>query len=242
MESSPTTAKNQAGSIASDTIRRGAIQANDVSYSFGPNPAVRRVSLSIMPGEKVALVGPSGCGKSTLLYLLAGLIVPDSGSVSFGNINLSALARDKRAHERLTNFGFVFQFAELLPELTLRENAELPARMMKDLRALAEVSSLLGRLGIADVSDHLPSRASGGQRQRTAIARAVAHRPAVIFADEPTGALDRHAGLQALAELAGAVDELGSALLVVTHDPTVAEAMDRTIVMEDGSVMDRGRN
>lgn len=215
-----------------------ALRAQQVTFSFAEgDPVVNKVDLDVRQGERVALVGPSGCGKSTLLHLLAGILVPESGEVHVGGVTLSDLSQDERAAVRLRDFGFVFQFSELLPELTLRENVELPIRLMRRPGAGRGVASrLLDDLGIENVADRFPSQVSGGQRQRAAIARALVHRPGVVFADEPTGALDQESGAAALDALLRLSNETGASLVVVTHDDRVAGALDRVVPMSDGHV------
>jgi len=212
------------------------LEARGVSFGFaGGALVIEDADLTIERGERVGLVGPSGCGKSTLLYLLAGILVPTTGEVRLDGELLSDLDQDARARLRLEHFGFVFQFGELLPELTLFENASLPGRIQRAHdTSTAAVDAVFARLGISQVRDRIPSRVSGGQRQRAALARAVAHRPSVVFADEPTGALDSAAGAAALAELSGLSSEYGASLLVVTHDREVARSMDRVVEMADG--------
>ena len=214
------------------------LSARGVSFAFGQETIVREVDFSVDAGERVALVGPSGSGKSTLLHLLAGVLVPAEGLISFGDETLSQLDVDGRADIRLRHFGFVFQFAELLPELTLRENAELPSRIIGLKRSVfrQSVAEVFDSLGITDVADKAPSQVSGGQRQRAAIARALAHQPSVVFADEPTGALDQETGSTALQALLSLSESLGTSLVVVTHDLRIASQFDRVVTLRDGCV------
>lgn len=220
------------------TTNAQSLTATGVTFDFGGEQVVRDVDLAIGPGERLALVGPSGSGKSTLLHLLAGVLVPTEGAVAFGESPLSRLNADDRAAIRLRDFGFVFQFAELLPELSLRENVELPCRILGQNRASYRSSAqdLLDVLGVSDVADRPPSKVSGGQRQRAAIARALVHRPAVVFADEPTGALDQETGAAALRALLGLSESMGSTIVVVTHDDRIAAQLDRVVHLRDGRI------
>ena len=176
------------------------LRATEVSIAFGGTPVLHEVSLAVAAGEVVAVMGPSGSGKSTLMHCLAGLLVPDSGTVELDGVALGSLSERRRSRLRLERYGFVAQFGDLVPELTLRENVELPLRLLgHGRRAAAERSAeLLDRLGIAAVADARAGAASGGQVQRAAVARALAHRPAVLLADEPTGALVSVTGVQVL--------------------------------------------
>ena len=215
------------------------LSARELTYAYAAIPVLQDVSLDIGAGERVALLGPSGSGKSTLLYCLAGIVVPSRGEVTLAGQTLSGLSSDERAKRRLGSFGFVFQFAELVPELTLRENVELPLRLLGVQRSQyrSRARELLDRLGIDDVADRPAREVSGGQAQRCAIARAVAHRPQVLFADEPTGALDTASATVALRELLDAAADVEATLVVVTHDAAVARQLDRTVTLLDGRVV-----
>jgi putative ABC transport system ATP-binding protein len=210
--------------------------ADGVHLSYGRTVALAGANATVSPGETVALVGPSGSGKSSLLYCLAGLIVPDRGSVRFGDLDLTKLTDDQRSDVRRSRFGFVFQFAELVPELTLRENIMLPMELngIGRRERQSRASELIERLDLVEHADRRPSRVSGGQAQRAAVARAVAHRPAVVFADEPTGSLDSANGEVVLELLLKLAKEDGSSVILVTHDERVAARADRTIRMLDG--------
>jgi putative ABC transport system ATP-binding protein len=208
----------------------------DVTFGFGDGQeTLGPIDLHVPAGGRVALVGPSGSGKSTLLQLIAGVLTPRRGLVSLDGDGFSRLGVDARARVRLQRMGLVFQFAELLPELTLRENVEFPSRLL-GRRADEHVEEVLRRLGIDHVADHVPSRVSGGERQRAAIARAVAHHPAVILADEPTGALDEANGSQVLDLLLEVADTEGATLIVVTHDAEVAKRLPTLITLRDGLI------
>lgn len=210
----------------------------DVEHSFGSTVALGGASATVGPGERIALVGPSGSGKTTLLYCMAGLITPDTGAVSFHDRDFAGLTDIERSALRLRSFGFVFQLAELVPELTLRENIALPLDLLgvPRRRRADRVGELLDRLGITAQADRRPARVSGGQAQRAAVARAVAHRPEVVFADEPTGSLDSANGAAVMDLLFGLSAEQGTALVLVTHDRELARRADRVVVLRDGVV------
>ncbi|MFZ4842123.1 ABC transporter ATP-binding protein [Mycetocola saprophilus] len=214
------------------------IEAIHLSHAFGDTHALQDVSLKIHAGESVAIMGASGSGKSTLLHTLAGIQVPDSGEVWFRGEPLSGLADAERSRIRLESFGFVFQFADLVPELTLAENIALPLELLDTPRRHVKnrVSDLLGALALEHCQHRLPDLASGGERQRAAVARAIAHQPSVIFADEPTGALDSASGKAVLDLLLRGVRALNAALIMVTHDPLVASRCDRILTVHDGQL------
>ena len=199
--------------------------------------ALRGVDLVVRTGEWVAVVGPSGSGKSTLLQLLGGLDVPDEGTVRLGADELSELSETARARLRRRRVGYVFQFFNLLGDLTVTENVALPLLLAGASRAAARdrVRDLLERLGIEHVAGAVPDSLSGGEQQRVALARALANGPAVLLADEPTGNLDSTAAALVL-DLLRAEHERGQAVVVVTHDGTVAAAADRVCVMRDGLI------
>lgn len=204
--------------------------------SYGDTVALVSASATVHAGEAVAITGASGSGKTTLLYCMAGLLRPQGGTVSFLDRVLDTMPESELSRLRRTSFGFVFQSAELVPEFTLRENVALPLEILgvhrKERRA--RVSELLDRLGLSDHADRRPSQVSGGQAQRAAVARALVHRPAVVFADEPTGALDSENTQIVLATLLALTKDHASALLLVTHDPDVASVADRVIHVTDG--------
>src|SRR4051812_9044960 len=174
--------------MSSDVVLRGS----RLRHSYGAQQVLRGVDVTVRAGEVVALMGPSGSGKSTLLHLLGGLLQPDVGEVELLGRRIDRLSERQRSHVRLKQLGFVFQFGDLVPELTGVENVELPARLLGASRSAARASALdmLERLDVADVADRRLNEISGGQVQRIAVARALIHRPAVVLADEPTGALD----------------------------------------------------
>lgn len=214
------------------------IEAKQVSFSFGNTPALRDVSVAIDAGEAVAIMGRSGSGKSTLLHCLAGLLVPDTGEIWFGDRRLDNTSDSARSARRLTDMGMVFQFGHLVPELSLLENVALPLMATGTKRVAAETraTELLERLDVAALADRRPAEVSGGQMQRAAIARSLVHRPAVVFADEPTGALDSVTGQLALEAMLAAARIDSAAVVIVTHEARLASYCDREIVMRDGAI------
>jgi putative ABC transport system ATP-binding protein len=198
-------------------------------------PAVDGVDLEIEAGSRLAIVGPSGCGKSTLLSLLGVLEKPSQGKVWIADQEVTSLSEARRADLRRRSIGFVFQSHDLLPFLTAYENVEFQAALSGV--PSAAVNDLIKRLGLAEHTEKLPDQLSGGQRQRVGLARALAHRPALILADEPTGELDSESSRVAMELLLEAQQELGATLIVVTHDPDVAARLNRTVSMRDGHVV-----
>jgi putative ABC transport system ATP-binding protein len=198
--------------------------------------ALDEVSLTVQAGFSVAVTGPSGCGKSTLLGVLGGLAAPSSGVVRIVGEELSSLPERRRSSFRRTHVGFVYQADNLLPFLTVVENVGLQVALTGVSGAADRPLDLLDKLGLADVADRLPDHLSGGQRQRAAVARAVVHRPEVILADEPTGALDAANAVGVLDLLLEAQHEIGATLVIVTHDRDAASRMDRRIGLRDGRV------
>jgi putative ABC transport system ATP-binding protein len=216
------------------------LAGTDLTKSFGPTPALIAAALSIWPGEVVAVMGPSGSGKSTLLHCLAGIVRPDSGRVLYGGTDIGALSDTRRSALRRQDFGFVFQFGQLVPELTCLENVALPLRLAGVKRSIAEhaASSWLARLEVAEVAGQRPGDVSGGQGQRVAVARALVAEPKVVFADEPTGALDSLNGERVMKLLVTAARESRTAVVLVTHEPRVAAYSDREVVVRDGRTRD----
>jgi ABC-type lipoprotein export system ATPase subunit len=198
--------------------------------------ALAGIDLAVAAGEAVAVVGPSGSGKSTLLHLAGGLDVPDEGTVRVDGHDVANLSRRDRARMRRHDVGFVFQFFHLLPSLSVAENVELP--LLLDRRGRRDrarrVAELLDRVGMAGRADHLPGELSGGEMQRTAIARALAVRPRLVLADEPTGNLDSATGGTVLDLLCGLVGDDGTALVMVTHDEAAAARAGRVLHVRDG--------
>jgi putative ABC transport system ATP-binding protein len=216
------------------------LTAAGLHKSFGPTTALAGAGLGVRAGEMVAVVGPSGSGKSTLLHCLAGILVPDSGTVTYRERDVSAMPDRERSALRRGDFGFVFQFGQLVPELTSRENVALPLRLAGLRRRAAEerAGEWLRRLEVADVAAQRPGEISGGQGQRVAVARALAGEPRVIFADEPTGALDSLNGERVMRLLTAAARDTRAAVVLVTHEPRVAAYADREIVVRDGRSAD----
>jgi len=215
------------------------LEGRDLTVSFGETSALRGATITVGTGEIVALMGPSGSGKSTLLHCLAGVLVPDAGSVRIGELELSEASERKRSAFRLRSVGFVFQFGDLVPELTLVENVALPLQLngVRPREADARARSVMADLGVLVVADRRAGAVAGGQAQRAAVARALVHRPKVIFADEPTGSLDTVAGEAVLDALVSLARDAGTSVLIVTHDNRVAAHADRLVTMRDGCVV-----
>ncbi|MEW2507508.1 ABC transporter ATP-binding protein [Amycolatopsis sp. CA-161197] len=214
--------------------------ADGVEKAFGPTQALRGAGVSVAAGEVLAIMGPSGSGKSTLLHCLAGIVRPDAGTITYGGRDLVAMSDRERSALRRTEFGFVFQFGQLVPELTCLENVALPLRLAKVGRRKAEgvAREWLERLQVSDVADKRPGDVSGGQGQRIAVARALVTRPKVVFADEPTGALDSLNGEKVMRMFTEAARQTNAAVVLVTHEARVAAYSDHEIVVRDGRVAD----
>lgn len=227
--------QGRAGTDLKDPAR--LLVARGLVKSFGPTPGLRGADLQVDEGEIVAVMGPSGSGKSTLLHCAAGILRPDAGTVSFLGDDLAALGDRELSELRRQEFGFIFQFGQLIPELSCLANVALPLRLGGMRRRPAEVAARdwLGRLDVAGIADQGPTQVSGGQAQRVAVARALIGSPAVIFADEPTGALDTLQGEKVMALLVRAVRDLNAALVLVTHEPRVAAYSDREVIVRDGA-------
>jgi putative ABC transport system ATP-binding protein len=207
--------------------------------SFGPTPALRGMDLSVDAGEVLAVMGPSGSGKSTLLHCLAGILTPDSGEVTFAGRRVDQLPDRERSRLRRTEFGFVFQFGQLVPELPVLENVGLPLLLGGRGRqaAMAAAEEWLPRLGLDGLGRRLPGELAGGQVQRAAIARALIAGPRLVFADEPTGSLDSVAADEVMELLVATAKEERIGIVVVTHEPRVAAYADRRVTMRDGRVV-----
>lgn len=216
------------------------LAAHDLHKVYGSTPALDGASFSVHPGEVVAVMGPSGSGKSTLLHCLAGIVTPDSGTISYGGRELSAMSDAERSALRRSDFGFVFQFGQLVPELTCLENVALPLRLNGVKRKEAERTARewLERLEVEDLSAQRPGQVSGGQGQRVAVARALVASPKVIFADEPTGALDSLNGERVMELLTESARLANTAVVLVTHEARVAAYSDRDVVVRDGRCRD----
>jgi putative ABC transport system ATP-binding protein len=212
------------------------ISAADLHKSYGRTAALAGASLEVAAGEVVAVMGPSGSGKSTLLHCVAGIVAPDRGTVVYDGRELSAMTDPERSALRRSEFGFVFQFGQLVPELSCRENVALPLRLDGTPRRTAErrADDLLSQLEVADVAGARPGSVSGGEGQRVAVARALVTDPRVLFADEPTGALDSLNGERVMELLTTAARERGTAVVLVTHEARVAAYSNREVVVRDG--------
>jgi putative ABC transport system ATP-binding protein len=228
------------GPSRSEAVKVGGVivEARDLVLSFGETPALRGANLSVERGEIVALMGPSGSGKSTLLHCLAGILVPDSGGVYFDGQRLDVMREAERSRLRRDRFGFVFQFGQLVPELTAEENVALPLLLGGTHRneALREARSWFERLDLEGMEHQRTGEMSGGQSQRVALARGLVARPDVLFADEPTGSLDSLNGELVMDLLTRSARKQGSTVILVTHEPRVAAYADREVMVRDGRV------
>lgn len=219
-----------------------AVIVEDVTRVFGEGAAERRAldgaTLTVRRGEFVAIMGASGSGKSTLLHILGGVDAPTAGRVVVDGMDLSTLGADALALYRRHTVGLVYQFHNLVPFLSVRDNVELPVRFDGSRPDPTTVAELLDLLNIADCKKSMPSELSGGQQQRVAIARALVSRPAVVLADEPTGSLDRENGEKVVGLLGKVQEHFGTTIVLVTHDESVAAAADRVVRISDGRVVD----
>ncbi|MFE4356731.1 MULTISPECIES: ABC transporter ATP-binding protein [Streptomycetaceae] len=222
------------------TTAEPLLHAQDLHKSFGPTPALAGASLTVAAGELVAVMGPSGSGKSTLLHCLAGITRPDQGAITYQGRSLTTSTDSELSALRRTDFGFLFQFGQLVPELSCLENVALPLRLNGTRRKAAEARAAewLERLEVADTAAKRPGEISGGQGQRVGAARALITGPRAVFADEPTGALDSLNGERVMKLLTRAARESGAAVVLVTHDVRVAAYADREIVVRDGRTRD----
>ncbi|MCF6522011.1 ABC transporter ATP-binding protein [Streptomyces sp. JJ36] len=216
------------------------LSARGLHKTYGSTPALAGADFTLHAGEVVAVMGPSGSGKSTLLHCLAGIVPPDEGTVHYRGRAVSTLSDARRSALRRSDFGFVFQFGQLVPELTCTENVALPLRLtgMGRREAEARAAQWLERLEVEDVRHHRPGQISGGQGQRVAIARALVGSPSVVFADEPTGALDSLNGERVMELLTDAARDTRAAVVLVTHESRVAAYSDREVVVRDGRARD----
>jgi putative ABC transport system ATP-binding protein len=212
------------------------LSATGIVKEFGPTRALDAADIEVAAGEVLAVMGPSGSGKSTLLHCMAGILAPDEGRVAYGDRDVTAMSDTERSALRRTDFGFIFQFGQLVPELTCRENAALPLRLAGAGRREAERRAMdwLDRLEVGDLAGQRPGEVSGGEGQRVAVARALVTEPRVVFADEPTGALDSLNGERVMQLLTQAARESGTAVVLVTHEARVAAYSDREVVVRDG--------
>lgn len=223
------------GINSSDVI----IRTDDIKKSYGETHAMRGISLNIKRGEVLAIMGPSGSGKSTLLHTLAGITTPDSGRVYFNGSRIDNLTDRQRTMLRRTKFGFVFQFSQLVPELTAIDNVAIPLLLngVDRRTAYKQAEQWLNRVGINDAKLHnLANQLSGGQIQRVAIARAMIINPEVLFADEPTGSLDSLNSELVMKMFIRTAKDNGTTVVMVTHEPTIAAYADREIIVRDGKI------
>jgi putative ABC transport system ATP-binding protein len=220
------------------------VVADDVSRRYGEGDtavdALKGVSLEVGQGKLTAVMGPSGSGKSTLMHILAGLDRPTSGSVVLDGVEISDLDDGDLTKLRRDKLGFIFQFFNLIPVLTAEENIVLPLSIAGNGVDDEWLRRLVDTVGLSDRLSHRPAELSGGQQQRVAVARALVSKPAVVFADEPTGNLDSKASDEVLCMLRQSVDDLGQTVVMVTHDPEAASHADRLIVLRDGQVVHDG--
>lgn len=214
------------------------LTAGGLTKAHGRTAALRGASVELHAGEILAVTGASGSGKSTLLHCLAGIVRPDAGSVTYDGRRLEDLPEKRLSELRRTEFGVVFQFGQLIPELTVLDNVALPLLLAGTVRAdaRARAGEWLERFGVRGQEDLRPGELSGGQAQRAALARALVTGPRVVFADEPTGALDSLAGEQVMTALVHTARESGTAVLLITHDAQVAAYADREVQLRDGAV------
>ena len=230
------------------------MRARGLEMSFGRTHALRGVDLDLLAGEVLAVTGPSGSGKSTLLHVMAGVLVPDAGSVSYHGgkspgggatdvaediaVNIAALDEAARSRLRLNEFGFIFQFGQLLPDLSALDNVTIPLLLAGTprRRALAQAREALGELGLSEHLDKRPTQLSGGQAQRAAVARALVTGPRILFADEPTGSLDSLAAERTMEVLLASVRSRGASLVIITHDARIAAYADREVTVRDGRI------
>lgn len=219
----------------SESVLKAQQLSKQVTSPEGPLTILDRVSLDISRGESIAIVGASGAGKSTLLGLLAGLDVPSEGKIWLGNEEITALDEDGRAALRADNVGFVFQSFHLIPSLTAKENVMLPLELTGAGNVADSALLALKTVGLEARSSHYPHQLSGGEKQRVAIARAFVVKPTLLFADEPTGNLDKHTGDTVVDLLFRMNRETNTTLVLVTHDPVLASRCDRTLHMDAGS-------
>jgi putative ABC transport system ATP-binding protein len=227
-----------APALAPGVSRGSLVEARGIYKAFGQTPALRGASVTVRQGEILAIMGPSGSGKSTLLHCLAGIFTPDTGDVLFDGQVVNAMGETDRTRLRRTAFGFVFQFGQLVPELTAADNVALPLLLNHTKRKVAykTADTWLDKLGIGDKGGRRTGELSGGEAQRVAVARALALAPKVIFADEPTGSLDSLTGEKVMDLLTDLARQQGATIVLVTHDARVAAYADRVATVRDGIV------
>jgi ABC-type lipoprotein export system ATPase subunit len=224
---------------ASETI----LKLENVSKTFdtprGPLEILKGVSGSVTKGEKVAIIGPSGSGKSTLLSLIGLLDTPSAGSIEISGIKTETLSENEQATFRNKNIGFIFQSFELISPFTVEENIVAPLEIGGHTVSRDELYQLLDNLGLSERKSARPQTLSGGEKQRVAIGRALMNKPSLILADEPTGSLDRATGEKVLSMLIEAVEKIGTTLVIITHDESIAERMDRVFELKEKSLYER---
>jgi putative ABC transport system ATP-binding protein len=219
-------------------MRSTVLEARSLVLSFGETPALRGTSLAVKKGEVLAMMGPSGSGKSTLLHCLAGILVPDSGEIHVDGERLDTMSEKHRSSLRRDRFGFVFQFGQLVPELTAEENVALPLLLggIRRQEALRVARTWFERLQLEGLERHRAGEMSGGQAQRVALARGMVAQPEVLFADEPTGSLDSLTGEIVMDLMTSVAREEGTTVVLVTHEARVAAYADREVILRDGVV------
>ena len=225
-------------SIAREGSADPVVEGRVLVKSFGRTPALNGASVAVAPGEILAIMGPSGSGKSTLLHCLAGIFTPDAGEVYFEGRRIDPLGETRRSEMRRKDFGFVFQFGQLVPELTVEDNIALPLLLGGTARRAANAAALswLPRLGLDGLGARRTGEVSGGEAQRVALARALVHHPKVLFADEPTGSLDSLTGEHVMELLVSLTRAEGTTVVLVTHEARVAAYADRMVLVRDGQV------
>jgi putative ABC transport system ATP-binding protein len=220
-------------------VERGVLmEAREVEFDFGQTPALRKASVTINEGEILAVMGPSGSGKSTLLHCLAGILVPKHGEILLSGERIDTYPENERSALRRDTFGFVFQFGQLVPELSAEENVALPLLLggLRRNESLVRAREWFGRLGIEGLEGRRSGELSGGQAQRVALARGLVAHPKVLFADEPTGSLDSLTGELVMELLVTVAREDGTTVVLVTHEARVAAYADREVIVRDGQV------
>ena len=214
------------------------LELRDITKSFGPVKVLNGISLSFPKGEIMSIVGPSGAGKTTLLQIAGTLDRPDSGEVIFNGKNLLGLKDSKLSEFRNQNLGFIFQFHQLLPEFSALENVALPSLISgkSKKKAFSDAEKWLNELGMSHRLNHKPAELSGGEKQRTAIARALINSPSIVLADEPTGSLDSHNRDEIISIISDLKEKYHQTFVIVTHDPAIADIADTKVLMEDGLI------